>query len=642
MTLDRKLKFTWEIHYKCNFRCPYCWFYANWADLVRENIYLSPKEWFEHWMNIYRNYGEAHIEITGGEPFLYPGFIELIKLLSKIHTIKITTNMSGDIKKFSKETDPGRVSLDLNFHPLFSDLEAYIEKVLILKNAGFKCSVCYLAYPPQIKQINNLSVRFEKEGIGFALAAFWGEYGGKKYPESYTSEETEVIKPFLGDAERIKYHLKGDSPKGRACYAGHRYAVVRANGNVTRCGQLPNTIMGNISDKDVALLDKAYPCEATYCPCNEYTNLDDSMDCKRGSKENKINRMLSESEFTANKTLNKREVDEKKLVLQSKPLKLGIIVTDRCNLSCIMCPSIRKKGVNSLSRHAIENVYEALPYLERINWQGGEFFLIDYFKDVFRHMKDYKNIIHEITTNGLLLDEEWISLFLDLRVGLIFSIDSVVPETYQHIRRGGDLNKLIKRINFLNEMEQYFKIKPEKKITIAVMRSNLTELELFVDFAARYNFSTIIFHPVHPIMETNLEEDIFSNATPEVAHFLGHKMKNVKKMARDRNIAISDSLPRMGLGRNRKVEMKNRSSHQLFCSWPWASMWVDACREGNVYPDCMCSRELGNISEDGILKFWNNDTMVAYRKNILDRNMGLCVKNCTSGLMAPDLHHYIR
>lgn len=270
---NKGIYFTWDIHYKCNFRCPYCWFYTVWAEASRRNIYLSPEEWMKHWGRVYDKYGQVRIEITGGEPFIYPGFIKIVKLLSSIHAIKITNNLSGDIETFVKEIDPERVTLDLNFHPLFTDIDSFIKKALLLKNAGFKASVCYLAYPPQMGRIDMFKRRFEEIGINFALAAFWGEYDGRKYPESYTQEEIEFIRPFLGDIERIVYHLKGESPKGKLCNAGYKYAVIQADGKVIRCGQLADRIISNILDKDFHLLDKPEPCEADSCPCNEYGNL---------------------------------------------------------------------------------------------------------------------------------------------------------------------------------------------------------------------------------------------------------------------------------------------------------------------------------------------------------------------------------
>lgn len=270
---DRKIKFTWDIHYKCNFRCPYCWFYKEWARLSERNLYLSPQEWMLHWGRIRDKYGEARIEIVGGEPFIYPNFIELIKGLSSIHSVKITTNLSGNIERFVQEINPQRVELDLNFHILFIDLDTVMRKTLILKKAGFKAGICYLAYPPQMHKIGYLSKRFQDEGINFALAAFWGEYNGKKYPSAYTEEEREMMRPFLGNVDRLMYHLDAQTPKGKLCNAGYTYADIQADGNTVRCAQLGHKSIGNITDKDFFLLDRPLPCEADACPCNEYGNL---------------------------------------------------------------------------------------------------------------------------------------------------------------------------------------------------------------------------------------------------------------------------------------------------------------------------------------------------------------------------------
>lgn len=270
---NQKIKFSWDIHYRCNFRCPYCWFYKEWARLANRSLYLSPDEWIAHWQSVYDKYQETKIEIVGGEPFIYPDFIELVKKLSSIHLVKVTTNLSGNIELFAREINPQRVELDLNFHILFIDLETVIKKTIILKKAGFKCGICFLAYPPQMHQIEGLSIRFKDEGINFALAAFWGEYNGKKYPASYMQEEKELMRPFLGDVDRLTYHLDAQSPRGKLCNAGYRYASIKADGDVVRCGPLNDKPLGNIRNANFKLLESPLACEADFCPCNEYENL---------------------------------------------------------------------------------------------------------------------------------------------------------------------------------------------------------------------------------------------------------------------------------------------------------------------------------------------------------------------------------
>jgi len=273
LTKNQMVKFSWDIHYKCNFRCPYCWFYKEWANMKKRNVYLSPDEWMVHWNRIYDKYGEVKIEIVGGEPSIYPNFIELVKKLSSVHLVKITTNLSGDVERFVKEISPDRVNLDLNYHVSFIDLETVIKKARILNNAGFKSGVCFLAYPPQMKQIDRLSKVFKETGINFALAAFWGEHEGKKYPGAYSDEEKEMMRPYMGDVDRLSYHLNAKSPRGKLCNAGHAYASIQGDGSVVRCGPLADKLIGSILSRDFQLFKEPLPCESDVCPCNEYDNL---------------------------------------------------------------------------------------------------------------------------------------------------------------------------------------------------------------------------------------------------------------------------------------------------------------------------------------------------------------------------------
>lgn len=344
-------------------------------------------------------------------------------------------------------------------------------------------------------------------------------------------------------------------------------------------------------------------------------------DLERQNKANDV--------FLANKRLNRRELSEKKFVLESKPIRLGIVVTNRCNLNCIMCPAVRKNGKNTLSKRALVNIYELLPYLERIDWQGGEIFLIDYLKDVFRDMQGYPNIIHQITTNGLLLDEEWISLLLNLNVRFIFSIDSVMPEKYEYIRRGARFGDLILKIELLNTIEQRLQKKFNKEISVVVMRSNFNELELFIDFAREYHFNIIEFYPVCHI---NSDENIFKNMTPDTRLVLKTKIENIKRLGRESNISINDRLPTTYSMDTPYFVTDGSKSERLFCSLPWTSLWIDAWRNGDITPHCMCEKALGNINNDSILKFWNNHGMIIYRRNMLYNNLNLCSEDCISGM----------
>ena len=271
-----KVTFVWDIHYRCNFRCPYCWFDKNWESMEKVTRYMTVPELMKVWQKIYDRHGECHIMITGGEPSIYPNFVELIAELSKLHTVKVTSQLSGDMYAFAEKVDPSRVVLAMNFHPKDSNSASVLGKILALKKKGFKGGVCYLAYPPNMGKIDYYHKKFKEQGIDFALAAFWGDYEGKKYPDSYSEAERKMMEPFLGDVSRVKYHLEGKKTKGKLCRSGQIYASIKADGKVTRCGPLSHKPIGNLFDDDFKLFDKPMPCEAEVCPCDEYVWLVES------------------------------------------------------------------------------------------------------------------------------------------------------------------------------------------------------------------------------------------------------------------------------------------------------------------------------------------------------------------------------
>ena len=279
-----KVSFSWNLTIECNYRCPYCWFYGDWHQQKTRNKHLAVKELMRYWENIYKRYGSAKIDILGGEPFLYPNFVELIKELSSFHTVDITTNLSCGVESFAREIDPERVKICPTFHPSFTDFNAFLEKVLFLKEYKFGNRVAYLAYPPQIKQINHYSEGFAKEGLSLSVMAFWGKYSGADYPAGYTQEEKIAIEPYLGDRAGEKFQVVPRKVKGTLCRAGQAYAVIYSDGTVFRCGGSKNSdeklILGNFFDDNFRLLEEPLPCSHDFCPCNEWAFLNDELRIK--------------------------------------------------------------------------------------------------------------------------------------------------------------------------------------------------------------------------------------------------------------------------------------------------------------------------------------------------------------------------
>lgn len=272
-----QVSFNWDIHWICNYRCPYCWFYGKWAELKSRNRTLSVRELIDAWSNVYRRYGTVKVSITGGEPFLYPNFMEFIKEFSQIHKVEIITNLSTDIQEFVKAVNSKNVKVNPSFHSLFSDFDRFIEKVRLLKENGLLQCVSYLAWPPLIKKIGYYTERFNQYNISIAIQSFFGEYNGLRYPDGYSEEEKEIILPQIGERGGKPFQTEPLKTKGKRCAAGYRYGVIHPDGMVLRCGGIHSSVavssVGNIFEGGFRLFDNLFPCTFEICPCNEWAFL---------------------------------------------------------------------------------------------------------------------------------------------------------------------------------------------------------------------------------------------------------------------------------------------------------------------------------------------------------------------------------
>ena len=102
----------YKLNSACNFNCRYCFGHSR-----QENPDVgkfTPQEIARSFDNTGFNWW---IGLSGGEPFLYPKFEELIRELTKNHFVHIDTNLSCDINKFMNTIDPSRVvCLHCAFH----------------------------------------------------------------------------------------------------------------------------------------------------------------------------------------------------------------------------------------------------------------------------------------------------------------------------------------------------------------------------------------------------------------------------------------------------------------------------------------------------------------------------------------------
>ncbi len=165
---------------------------------------------------------------------------------------------------------------------------------------------------------------------------------------------------------------------------------------------------------------------------------------------------------------------------------LRISITDRCNLRCLYC--MPEEGVEFkphaevLSYEEIEKVVRAAAPLgiTKIRITGGEPLVRKDLPDFIKTLRTIPGIQEiALTTNAILLPR----LAYPLKVAGLdrvnISLDSLRPERYKEITRGGDLAKVLHGINLALDLG----LKPVKINVVVVKDFNDDEVMDFVEFA---------------------------------------------------------------------------------------------------------------------------------------------------------------
>jgi MoaA/NifB/PqqE/SkfB family radical SAM enzyme len=181
-------------------------------------------------------------------------------------------------------------------------------------------------------------------------------------------------------------------------------------------------------------------------------------------------------------------------------------ISNKCNLSCIMCDSNLSSSIESNDCGASsgnefygENFFEELkdfiPHLQLAEFTGGDPFMIEEYYNIWDMIMEINPKCHIlITTNANTMNPK-IEKLLETHKNIHFnvSIDSLEKENYENIRRNGKLEYALKNIDVFIEYTR--RNKTNLNILVCPMTVNNHELGNIVDFANKKDIC-VYFHTV--------------------------------------------------------------------------------------------------------------------------------------------------
>ena len=284
----------WTLLTTCNFRCAYCFVSEN-AQSAKIKAYGTPVEWKEGFDATGKTW---LIHITGGEPTIYPDFVDLCEQLSQSHYLSVNSNLSHRaVEEFAQRIDPQRVHF---INAALHDEErqkketrsVFIGRVHALLKRNFNVFVTQVMTPRMISIFSEAAKDFESHGLYIIPKLIRGNYEGKIYPDAYSTSQKQQIYEYMVEARRrysaviermnelatidlftAERFLDGiPSYRGKLCGSGYNFVRINPDGSVIRCGSRKR--LGNLLRKKVKMWNAPKPCNTSYCPyfCEKYTS----------------------------------------------------------------------------------------------------------------------------------------------------------------------------------------------------------------------------------------------------------------------------------------------------------------------------------------------------------------------------------
>lgn len=185
------------------------------------------------------------------------------------------------------------------------------------------------------------------------------------------------------------------------------------------------------------------------------------------------------------------------------PIRLDLELDNTCNLECIMCngnhsSSIRKnrekqpKYITPYDNNFYNELFTILPHVKRIDFYGGEPFLIKgYFKILDFVKQNNLDINFYLQTNGTVYNSKIESYIKEMDIDIGISMDAGTKDLFEKIRVNAQFDRVVANATKINKILE----SKNKTLTISsvVMGKNILDLHNIVNFANHLN-AKIYFH----------------------------------------------------------------------------------------------------------------------------------------------------
>lgn len=300
---------------------------------------------------------------------------------------------------------------------------------------------------------------------------------------------------------------------------------------------------------------------------------------------------------------NRVECDSQACSLDSRPQRVVLEMTNKCNLRCTMCAiSYYEFNQTTLSMELFEKVWPVVETAREVTLFGyGEPLLNPHFRAIFERCAAVPGLTTYFTTNGILLNTVAETIVRNRLTYLGISTDGSTPETYAAIRRGGRLERLIENIRMVNRFKAQFGIRePYMRFAFVGMRDNIHELPGLVELAAELEMDEVKFTYLVAHTETIRQQALWYHQDLAAEYLL-----KAREVARRTGVKLT-APPLIG-------EDTSEDLHRP-CHVAWEDLFVGS--DGLIRPCIISNDILGDLKVQDFEAIWNGPAFQTFRKRV--------------------------
>jgi hypothetical protein len=286
---DHVFTVSWILGRFCNYKCSYCWPYANsqTPDHMSLPVYIDTISNIKQ-QAIANGFNKFHWSFSGGEPTAYKHLLTLINRVA-FDSIHMTTNLSPGLAWWERyvehSAECSRRSITASFHHEFAEEQEFGNKILYLINNGVLVTVNQVMVPGHFDELYERCQRLSDRGINVTLKP-QSDLTASHIVDGYTEDmmhkmqtgfpqhanDEEVLQVKLIDDTNKVWHLDQaerfnafgfNQFTGWMCNSGYQGIVIREN-EVKRSYSCYDERLGTLTD-GFTIFNKPKICTTPRC-----------------------------------------------------------------------------------------------------------------------------------------------------------------------------------------------------------------------------------------------------------------------------------------------------------------------------------------------------------------------------------------